>query len=213
MLIKTPQKFTGLFAPLWRALEAPRYFRELQRHIRNFNYDVGPDGYRINAMGFGWNGVYSDAWRNPRTGIIVPLCDFDNTGTTEGANHMLQTEFGGGSQSSTWYIAISSANATPATTWTAANYASNATEITSGYDEATRQEWTDAAAASASKATTTRSTFTANGDMTVYGNALLSLSTKGGTTGTLAGAALRSSSVTIPDGNEYLTGFTITLTL
>jgi hypothetical protein len=49
--------------------------------------------------------------------------------------------------------------------------------------------------------------------MTVYGNALLSLSTKGGTTGTLAGAALRSSSVTIPDGDEYLTGFTITLTL
>ena len=107
----------------------------------------------------------------------------------EGLDEILDTALGNGSQISTWYIAIFSAAVTPLSTWTAANFAASATEITN-YDEATREVWTPTAVTGGVISSyTAKASFTASSAMTVRGAALISSSTKGGTTGTLIGAS------------------------
>lgn len=104
---------------------------------------------------------------------------------TEGINHMLNVVFKGGAQVTTWYVALYEGNYTPLSTDTAATFPAAAVECTT-YAEATRVEWVEGAiAAGAVNNSAARAEFTSNALKTVYGGFITSLSTKGGTTGTL----------------------------
>jgi hypothetical protein len=138
--------------------------------------------------------------------------------TDEGLNHILNVAFNGASATGTWYLALFSGNVSPASSWTAANFASNATEITSGtegYSESVRQTFVEATSTaksitnSASKAAFTIATATT---VTVWGAGLLSSSTKGGTSGVLASAAKFSAARTLYDDDVFNLGYTINLT-
>lgn len=185
---------------------------EFARYIRNRQYEQTDAGILFPQAGAIAKGVYSHGvngtdWRDDKN-IVV----------TEGLNHMLDVVLHDASKISTWYFGLFSANTTPLATWTAANFTSNATEITSGsegYSEATRQAFVEAAASagaitnSASKAAFTIVTASS---LTVWGAGLLSSSTKGGTTGTLMSAAKFSAARTLYNTDVFNLGYTLTLT-
>lgn len=134
---------------------------------------------------------------------------------TEGLNHLWTSAILGGSQITSWYVAIHSGTTAPSASWTAANYASNATEINSSISESARQAYTGATAASGStNNTSSKAVFTANTtNVTVWGAAVLSTSTKGGTSGTLLSASKFSASRTLPASSDTISiGITLTAT-
>lgn len=137
---------------------------------------------------------------------------------TEGLNHLLSVACNGGTAVATWYLGLYSGNVSPASTWTAANVASNATEITStseGYSGSTRKEFTEAAPSggaisnTASKAAFTIATAT---QLSVYGAFLASASARGATTGTLLSATKFASQRLLNDADVFNLGYTLTLT-
>lgn len=123
-----------------------------------------------------------------RDGEIIEEWSEDNIVVNEGLNHLLNSTFHGAAQATTWYCGLFEANYTPVATDTASNIATNATESTA-YDETTRPEWVEAAAASQSITNAAnKALFTMNETKSIYGAFLVSSNTKGGTSGVLFAA-------------------------
>lgn len=130
----------------------------------------------------------------------------------EGLTHMLAATVGGATQVSPWYVALFEGNVTPSSSYTAANFNTNATECTT-YDEATRVVYNEGAPAAASvDNSANRAVFTMNATKTIYGGALLSVSTKGSASGVLLAAARFSSSRAVVDDDELAVRYTLSLT-
>jgi hypothetical protein len=163
---------------------APKHFRNLARLYRNHQWDRDDEGQILigHARIHGVQSVSTDGetWRQR-----------PNLWTTEGCNYLLSVGVAGGAQYTTFYLAPFSGNVTVADTWTAANFASTATELTTQYSEGTRVAFVESAPAS--KATSNNAspaTFTAaTTAVTIWGAGLLSTSTKGATSGVLLTAA------------------------
>lgn len=106
-----------------------------------------------------------------------------NITVDEGLNDVLNVYFASAAATATWYIGLKSTNQSPAAGFDAAGIGTDFTEGT-GYSEGVRQTWTIAAI---SNKTVTNSaspaTFSMSGSATIYGAFLVSVSTKGGTTG------------------------------
>jgi hypothetical protein len=135
-----------------------------------------------------------------------------NLVVTQGRNYLLGVGFKGDAALSTWYVALFSGDVTPQATWTAANFHSQATEFVN-YSEASRPVWTEGDVASGVVDNyASRASFTINEDsQTVRGAALLSTSTKQGTTGTLY-AAVRFVNAKTLDSDETLdVGYRVSL--
>jgi hypothetical protein len=185
---------------------------EFQRALTNNKYEVSEEGLFFPKQSVMVSGVYTH-----------DVNGFDersdsNLLTTEGLNHMLDVTLHDASKVTTWYVKLFSGNVTVLATWTAANFTSNATEITSnseGYSESTAPVYVEAAAAAgvttntASKAAFTIATTTS---VTVWGAALSSSSTKGGTTGTLMSASKFGAVRTLYNTDVFNVGYSITLT-
>lgn len=143
-----------------------------------------------------------------------------NMWVTEGRNHALDVVFGSGTQSTTWYLALFTGNVSVASTWTAANFASNATENTStteGYTNSTRPVWTKDAAASSGSITNNASnkinyTFATASSVTVRGAGFLTTNTRGGTTGVLMSASRFAADRTMANTDVLSVGYTLSLT-
>jgi hypothetical protein len=185
---------------------------EFRRALANHKYEVSDEGIFFPKQQVFASGVYT----HDVNGLDQRMDS--NLLTIQGMNHMLDTEFNDGTKVSTWYIKLFSGNVTVLNTWTAANFTANATEITSnteGYSETTAPAFVEAAAAggstrnSASKAAFTIATATS---VTVWGAALSSSSTKGGTTGTLMSASKFSAVRTLYNTDVFNVGYTLTLT-
>jgi hypothetical protein len=146
-------------------------------------------------------------------GSIAWTDDIHNMATTAGLNHMLNTEFGGGTQSTTWYMGVinNSGFSGLAAADTMSSHA-GWTEYTS-YSESVRQTWTAASAASGSTSNSSTVNFTVNASSTsVYGFFLVSDSTKSGTTGTLFATAALTTVQSPTNGQVLKVTYTITLT-
>lgn len=147
-----------------------------------------------------------------RGGRLIDVETVHNLVPTEGLNHILNVALRANSPTANWYIALFEGNYTPVAGLTAATFPSAATECTA-YDESNRVLWVPATASggvvtnSASKAT-----FTMNATKTVYGIAMTSLLTKGGTTGVLVSAARFSSSKSVYDDDLLQVTSSITMT-
>lgn len=117
-----------------------------------------------------------------RDGILLSHRVHDNICPDEFINYMLDAGLSGGTPIMAWYIVLFSNNYTPLASET---YASHGYTESTDYDETTRPAWSEAGVSSkvitnsASKAT-----FTMGGtDTSIYGAALVSVSTKGDTAG------------------------------
>lgn len=192
--------------------EILKHRAEFLRDFRNHKYEVTEAGILFPRSKTLISGVYSHDVNGQDerhdSNLVV----------TEGMNHILDVALHDGVKNSTWYLALFSGNVTPLSTWTAANFAANATEITSqteGYSEAARQLFNEAAPAggsctnSANKAAFTIATATS---VTIWGAAMLSSSTRGGTAGALLSAAKFAAYRTLYNADILNIGYTLTLT-
>lgn len=193
----------------------PKYLKEFYRYIRNFKYEITDDGdilLPIKAIIGGYfvtdvNGENED-WSK-------------NVVTNEGLDDVLDVYLHNSTQTSTWYVSVFEGNVTPAATWTGANYVSNATEVSTPGDvddgsggSVTRQEYEEAAASSQSTDNlSNKASFTVSnaGGITLYGGALLSVSTIGGTTGVCFASSKFSSSRALADNDVINIGYTIAI--
>lgn len=131
---------------------------------------------------------------------------------------MLNVYFKNATQLTAWYLAIFSGAVTPDNTYTAANFASNASEITSnteGYSETTRRQWvagTPALNAVDNLASKAVFTIECSTSITARGGALLSSNVKGGTAGVLGSVARFNADRTLYDGDPFELGYKVTLT-
>lgn len=184
----------------------------LARSMDRGQYEQTESGILFPVSKLMFAGEYRDSVNGIDLGISKNLL------TTEGMNHILMVALGATAKISNWYLGLSGANATPLLTWTAANWAANATEITSnteGYSETTRRGFTAGTASGgvidnyASRAQFTIATATS---VVVYGAGLLSLNTKGGTTGVLISSVKYASARTFVNGDLYNCGYRVTAT-
>lgn len=131
----------------------------------------------------------------------------ENLVTTEGLNDVLNKYFKGSAYTAAWYVGLKGAG-TIAIGDTSASHA-GWTESTA-YAEAARQTLTLGTVSAASVSNTaSKAVFTMNGTATIAGAFLISVSTKGGTTGTLFSASDFSTSRTLASGDTV----TVTVTL
>lgn len=185
--------------------------KEFRKELINGNFEVSPEGIVFPRQSVLATGEYLD-WIN---GVFQGKSP--NLVVDQGLMHMLNVVFGATSKASTWYLALYSGAISPAANWTAANFASTATEITSnseGYSDTTRREWVDnVAAANAIDNVGSEATFNIEcaSSINVNGAALLSDNTKGGTSGVLASATRYGAQRTLYDGDVYKVGYRVTL--
>lgn len=187
--------------------------KELSKSLHNEVYDVTEEGIYFPKQGIMAKGEYFHRVNDGDWSVDKNLL------TTEGLAHMLNVALGTKQKSSGYYLALFSGSAAPANNWTAANFASVANEITSlseGYTSPTRPEWIP-------KTTTTGSidnmesvatvTIATSSSLNVTGAAMLSNSTRGGTSGVLISASKYAAARTFQDGDKYDIGYRISLTV
>jgi len=136
---------------------------------------------------------------------------------TEGITYILGAALGATSKISTWYLAVFSAAVTPIASWTAVNFPSNASEITSnteGYSNTTRPAWTPGSvSAGVIGNLSSKAVFTiyCSTSINISGAALLSSNTKGGTSGTLVSASRFGTARTVNSGDAFELGYEVEL--
>lgn len=143
----------------------------------------------------------------------------DNLITTEGLAHILNVALGSTAKPAGYFLALFSGAAAPAANWTAASFAAAASEITSmteGYTAATRPAWTAGTATGGqidNMASVASVTIATASSLNVTGAALLTNSTRGGTTGVLVSASKYAATRTFQNGDTYEIGYRLTLTV
>ena len=111
--------------------------------------------------------------------------EFHNKTPNTELDHILQTEFTGGAQITTWYVGLTQGSPTPAAGDTMSSHA-GWTEYTT-YSQANRQNFTGVEASQAVGNSASPAVFTVNAGATTVGGAfLVSNNTIGGSTGQLA---------------------------
>lgn len=163
------------------------------RALRTHKFERTPEGIYIAGAKAHIGGVFRHA-HCPVGGVFGDFAVTPNLMTTEGLVYVLNSAFGAQAQLTSWYIAPYGGNVSPANTWTAANFAGLATELTDEYTSDNRLAWTTAAPVSAAEIGNSAAlaaatmTFGASGPHNVYGAGLISAAAKEATTGKLAAA-------------------------
>ena len=187
--------------------------QELAKAIHGDNFDVTEDGVYFPRQGIMAQGMYRERvnggeWQYSKNLVV-----------TQGLAHILNVAMGVAPKATGYYLALFSGATAPAPSWTAANFASVASEIvstTAGHSGATRPVWTPSpavtntidnfgAAASVTIATT--------GTLNVTGTALLTNSTRGGTSGALISATRYPAARTFQNGDVFEIGYRFALTV
>ena len=144
----------------------------------------------------------------------------DNLIVLEGLSHILSVALGGTAKPAGYYLALFSGSAAPAANWTAASFAAVASEIvslTEGYTSPTRPAWTPPNSTSTNSidnmAAVASVTIATSGTLNVTGAALLTDSTRGGTTGKLISATKYAAERVFQNGDTYEIGYRISLTV
>lgn len=177
------------------------------------DYTSNEDGSITTGQGITAKGEYYDRINGgewTRTENLIP---------TEGLAHILNVALGTTPKPASYHLALFSAAAQPAANWTAASFASTASEIvsmTEGYSAATRPTWTPANTSTNSidnMAAVAKVTMKTASSLTVQGAAMLTTSAKGGTTGALISASKYAAPRVFQDGDTYEIGYRISLTV
>lgn len=188
-----------------------KHFGFLLRELLRGNFTTTSGGILL-ADGVRARGIYHPYLDGEYLGAqpnLVPL---------EGLQYFLETGLSGNAAITSWYLALFSGAVNPTSSWTAANFTANASEITSsteGYSNSDRPQWMPGGI-SGSKLDNLSSLATYNivctTSIDISGAALLSDSTKGGTTGTLASATRFDQEHTVNNGSTFEVGYEVELT-
>lgn len=186
--------------------------KDLENDLKAENYQMTEQGIYFPKQGILAQGEYFDRvnggeWQTTHNLVV-----------NEGLAHLLNVAMGTTAKPAGYYLALFSGATAPTANWTAANFASVAAEIvsmTEGYTSATRPQWTP-------QNTLTNSidnfnavakvTIATSSQLTVTGAAMLTNSTKGGTTGTLISASKYTAARVFQDGDEYEIGYRLSFT-
>lgn len=180
---------------------------DLQDDLQAGNYEATEQGVYFPKQGIVARGEYFDRinggeWQT--TGNLV---------VNEGLTHLLNVALGSTAKPAGYYLALFSGATAPAANWTAANFASVASEIvsmTEGYTNATRPSWTPANTSTNSMdnfASVASLTIATAATLNVTGAAMLTNSVRGGTTGTLISASKYAAARTFQNGDVYEVGY------
>jgi hypothetical protein len=183
--------------------------RVVRRALRRESFDLVPGGMiagGIRVDGLYVEGVNGGDWRYHKN--LLP----DN-----GILNILDVVFGPTSKSAAHYLAPFSGATAPAAGWTATNFASNSSEITSlseGFSNVTRPACTfGSAAAGAINNYASKAVFNVvcSTYIDVTGLGLLTVATRGGTTGVLLSAVKFGTARRLNNGDEWSAGYQISL--
>lgn len=142
-------------------------------------------------------------------GELVGTYDIPNGIVDEGLNHILETQFNGGTPITAWYIGLIN-NASYSALANADVMNSHAGWIeTAVYGEATRPEWTAGTATGRAITNSAVVDFSINATITIKGIFITSSSTKSGTTGVLWSTAAFASNVTANNGDTLKVTYTV----
>lgn len=188
--------------------------QELAADIAAERFDVTKHGIYFPRQGVVANGEYfgrvnGGAWAK----------EGDNLIPTEGLAHILNVSLGTTAKPAGLYLALFSGATAPAANWGAASFAAVASEIvsqTEGYTAATRPVWTPVNTNTGSidnLASVASLTIATASQLNVTGAALLTNSTRGGTTGALVSASLYAAPRVFQNGDIYELGYRINLTV
>lgn len=188
--------------------------QELAADIAAERFDVTANGIYFPRQGVLANGEYfgrvnGGAWAK----------EGDNLIPTEGLAHILNVALGTTAKPAGLYLALFSGATAPAANWGAASFAAVASEIvsqTEGYKAATRPVWTPVNTNTGSidnLASVASLTIATASQLNVTGAALLTNSTRGGTTGALVSASLYAAPRVFQNGDIYELGYRINLTV
>lgn len=188
--------------------------QELAADIAAERFDVTTNGIYFPRQGVLANGEYfgrvnGGAWAK----------EGDNLIPTEGLAHILNVALGTTAKPAGLYLALFSGATAPAANWGAASFAAVASEIvsqTEGYTAATRPLWTPVNTNTGSidnLASVASLTIATASQLNVTGAALLTNSTRGGTTGALVSASLYAAPRVFQNGDIYELGYRINLTV
>ena len=188
--------------------------QELAVEISAERFDVTDQGIYFHRQGVLAKGEYFD--RVNRRG---PWMRHPNRLPVEGLAHILNVALGTIAKPAGHYLALFSGSTAPAANWTAASFAAVANEIvsqTEGYAAATRPVWTPANTSTSSidnLAAVASLTIATASQLNVTGAAMLTNSTRGGTTGALVSASLYAAPRVFQNGDIYELGYRINLTV
>ena len=188
--------------------------QELAADIAAERFDVTANGIYFPRQGVVANGEYfgrvnGGAWAK----------EGDNLIPIEGLAHLLNVALGTTAKPAGLYLALFSGATAPAANWGAASFAAVASEIvsqTEGYTAATRPVWTPVNTNTGSidnLASVASLTIATASQLNVTGAALLTNSTRGGTTGALVSASLYAAPRVFQNGDIYELGYRINLTV
>ena len=188
--------------------------QELAADIAAERFDATANGIYFPRQGVVANGEYfgrvnGGAWAK----------EGDNLIPTEGLAHILNVALGATAKPAGLYLALFSGATAPAANWGAASFAAVASEIvsqTEGYTAATRPLWTPVNTNTGSidnLASVASLTIATASQLNVTGAALLTNSTRGGTTGALVSASLYAAPRVFQNGDIYELGYRINLTV
>lgn len=187
--------------------------KELQRSLDQEQFDVTKEGLYFPRQGILAKGKYYDRINDGEWSCT------ENLVVTEGLAHILNVALGSTAKPTGYYLALFGGATAPAANWTAANFSSTASEIvsvTEGYTNATRPVWTPANTANGSisnLSTTASLTIATAATLNVTGAALLTNSTRGGTSGVLVSATKFSVARSFQNGDVYQIGYELDLTV
>ena len=188
---------------------------ELRKELRAERYDMSAEGVYfprngIMVSGEYWGRVNRGKWEHEGDNLVV----------TEGLVHILNVALGSTAKAGNFYLALFSGGAVPDANWTGATFASAASEIVSqaeGYTNATRPLWQYTNASGSAQidnfSDPAELTIATAASLNVTGAALLSSSTRGGTTGVLVSASKFAATRTFQDGDTYELGYRLNATV
>ena len=178
------------------------------RAVANGKAEVTEAGLFIPGANVFVGGMFGAAYAEPGSDDFGPLTIGANRVVNQGLNLLLSLLGSHASPPSGLYLAPFTGDVAPAASWTAASFATAATEFTA-YTAANRLPWTTVAptaqqltnAAALAAATLT---FNAGGPYTIRGLGLLTVSGKGSTTGALFAASRFAADLTGMQGGGRL---------
>ncbi len=159
----------------------------------------------------GFGGVFE--FEHRRDGETLEIWKQGNLVLDLGINHFLDTELGGSTPITAWYIGLYSNTYTPQAADTYSEIGSTFTELNAHYDESTRPVWTKNGVAAAKVMTnsSSRATFTFNQAATVSGAMFVSSSVKGdNSAGLMSAASAQSPARTMANLDELLVTYSFT---
>lgn len=187
------------------------HMQEIAKFVRKDDYEATESGILIHGSILA-RGVYTHSVNGKderRDHNLVPA---------EGIAYILSVALGGAAAISAWYLAPFSGAVNPASNWTAANFASNASEITSnteGYSNVTRPAWTPSGVSGGiigNLANKAAFNIVCTTSINIAGAGLLSSDIKGGTSGKLVSASRFSTVRQVYTGDVFELGYEVELT-